>query len=168
MTRYGRYIATALSLAFLLFIASCAQERQPCLTPTTASLNIRTLQFKPGVTDAVDTALPAALFLARTATGTKGFVFGRQSTFSIWLSTVADSTTWLVATDTLNTLFDTLTFRYGRNQFFVSNACGFTYFFNLSSVSTTHQFIDSIRIINSNVTNNVNAGNLQIYIHPAT
>lgn len=167
MTR-RKNILSVLSLASFIFIASCTQERQPCLTPTTAKLNIRTIQFKSGATNAVDTALPSAVFRAVTANDTPGFVFGRQATFAIQLSQVADSSLWFIKTDTSSTVYDTVVFRYSRNQHFISNACGFTYFFNLNTVNTTHQFIDSVKIINSDVTNNVNAGNIQIYIHPGS
>jgi hypothetical protein len=131
---------------------------------------MKTLQFKSGTILPVDTALPSAVFGALTANGVKGFVFPRQSAFSIPLSPVIDSSTWVIKTDSAstNTVYDTLVLYYKRQQQFISNACGYAYFFNLDSISTTHNFIDSILIINASVTNNVNANNLQVYIHPGS
>jgi hypothetical protein len=161
--KYPRVITL---LVGCLSFAACTQERQPCLTPTKASLNVHTVHFVTGNTTATDTALPSAVFRAFTGSGVKGFVFNRSATFAISLSQLEDSTTWVMTTDTTNTVFDTLTFYYFRQQQFISNACGFAYFFGLDSVHTTHYNIDSVLITNSSVTNNVNTSNLQIYIHP--
>jgi hypothetical protein len=166
MTKHTKYLPVFFLVFCYVLFAACTQERQPCLTPTTASLNIKTIRFRNGAAQPSDTALPAAVFRALTATGVKGFIFSRRSDFVISLSPVADTCTWAMTTDTTGTAYDTLTFYYKRLQQFISNACGYAYFYNLDSIRTTRHNIDSIQIINANVTNNVNTGNLQIYIHP--
>ncbi|MES2703674.1 MAG: DUF6452 family protein [Bacteroidota bacterium] len=165
MTKVDKYLCVALFCIACLATA-CTQERQPCLTPMRANLNVRTIQFKKGAAETVDTALPAAIFRAFTPSGVQGFIFDRASTFVLSLSPDSDTSKWAFTTDTSGTPFDTLTFYYRRDKQFISNACGYACFFKLDSVHTTRKIIDSIHIINANVTNNANAGNLQIYIHP--
>ena len=163
-------------VAFLLLAASwigvgCTRQRGPCLTPKVAGLN---LEFTHYLTDTStvtkDTALPAAVFIAVTNAGEKEVIGGLyNSLFTISLSSVSDSCRWMVATDTLaHNKFDTLTFYYQRELQFLSNACGYTYFYNLDSVHTSHFNIDSVHITNASVTNNVNTKHIKIYIHPDT
>jgi hypothetical protein len=47
---------------------------------------------------------------------------------------------------------DTLTFRYKRTPHFVSAGCGFATFFSLDTVLTTHNSVDSLQIIQKEVT----------------
>ena len=163
-TKYHLLLIAICSLVW----AACTQQRQPCLTPKIASLNIECLH-KPTDTATVfiDTALPATLFAAFTDSGTKFFIYRNQSaTFTLSLASDSNSCKWGISTDTSGHSFDTLTFFYERKLQFISNACGFAYFYNLDSVHTTTKMIDSVHIINTSVTNNVNTKHLQIYIHP--
>ena len=163
-----------MAIVFTWLAASCTQERQPCLTPKIASLNIRFVHFTSDTAtanfnNAQDTGLPHAQFVAMTGSGLEG----RQYTvptafFTISLSPVADSCQWMVRADTVSTRpYDTMTFYYQRQVTFLSNACGFTNFYSLDSVHTTHSSIDSVILTNRSVTNDVNTRQLKIYMHPA-
>ena len=157
-----------LGIAVLFFIASCTQERQPCLTPKIASLNIQCVHFHDTATTTSDTALPKALLGAVTDSGTRFVIYNTPSAyFTISLSPVADSCKWLITTDSLNNAFDTVSFYYTRKLQFLSNACGYTYFYSLNTLQTTHNNIDSILITNTSVTNDVNTRQLKIFIHPS-
>jgi hypothetical protein len=163
MIRSCKYILTALIPAVLCL--SCAQERQPCLTPLTASMKMKTVRVAADNT-VIDTAMTAGLVVAVTNSGLKGVVYSKSSTFTLSLSPLADSTIWYFATDTAaGSLFDTLIFRHDKYLKFISNACGYSYNFGLKEVATSHNFIDSVHIINSSVTNNVNTSHLQVFIH---
>jgi len=149
--------------------AACTQQRQPCLTPKIATLNMHCLhKAADTATVFADTALPNTLFAAYSDSGTQYLIYrGQASDFTISLSSAADSCKWGITTDTTrNSGFDTLTFFYKRKLQFISNACGYAYFYNLDSVHTTGKTIDSVRILNANVNNNVKTKHLQIYIHP--
>jgi hypothetical protein len=168
MTKQEKYrIAILIALCSVVWIA-CKQERQICLTPKIAILNIQTMHLAtPGATTFSDTGLPHAVFAALTDSGTYATLYQQQAAFTVSLSPVKDSCRWLMVPDTLSTIHvDTLTFYYQRDLQFVSNACGYTYFYNLDSVHTTHSNIDSVHITSTSVTNNVNTKHLQIYIHP--
>ena len=148
--------------------AACTQQRQPCLTPKIASLNMHCIH-KPSDTATIfaDTALPTTLLTAITNSGAQSFIYRNQNaSFTLSLSSVSDSCKWAITTDTFGNHPDTLTFFYEHKLQFISNACGFAYFYNLDSIHTTHLMIDSVQILNTSVTNNVNTKHLQIYIHP--
>ncbi len=147
--------------------ASCTQQRQPCLTPKIASLILETMHITNDTgTIFVDTALPSGTFIPFTDSSSFRITSLLSSTFTISLSPDAATCRWAIATDTTSTVFDTLTFHYKTNLQFLSNACGYADFYNLDTVQTTHKFIDSVRIINSTVNNNVNTKHVQVYIHP--
>lgn len=151
-----------------LLATACTQERQPCLTPTTASLNVQCVHLLSDTSAQIrDTALPRAILAPITAAGPQWRIYSSPSSlFTLSLSPLADSCQWLFTTDSLNQPLDTLSFSYQRNLQFLSNACGYASFFTLQQVRTTHYNIDSILINNPSVTNDVNTRQLKIYIHP--
>jgi len=166
-----KYFLPVAHAAFLLLlcigIAACTQDRDPCLTPKIASLNVECVHFPTDTSLAtLDTALPLPYFGALTNSGIQLVKYPTSALFTLSLSSNANSCQWLMATDSTN--FDTLTFYYQRQLKFLSNACGFTYFYNLDSVrySNNYHNIDSILITNTSVTTNVNTEHLKIFIHP--
>ena len=159
------------SLCCLLL--ACSQERQPCLTPKTASFNIECVHYPTdSAITTIDTALPYAIFTAVAGGGLKSVVYTiPSSVFTISLSPVTDSCTWILQPDTTTATFspvpDTFSFYYTRQLQFLSNACGYTYFFTFDSLHATHNNIDSALITNRSVTNNVNtAKQLTLYFKP--
>lgn len=156
-----------------MLLAACTQERQPCLTPKIASLNMRFVHFTADTAinnfnNAQDSALPRAQFIAMTGSGLEGKQYIAPTAYiTLSLSPVADSCQWMVRADTVSTRpFDTMTFYYQRQLTFLSNACGFTNFYGIDSVKTTHSGIDSVIITSRSVTNDVNTKQLKIYMHP--
>ena len=167
MISANKYLLILLLAISCIAWVACTAERKPCLTPKTASLNLACMHLRTDTATVFsDTALPSAVFFAMTTAGEKGTIFPLQSSFTISLSPDTTFCQWRFTTDTLNTKFDTLSFFYKRNLQFLSNACGYAFFYTLDSVQTTHLIIDSLHIINTSVTNNVNTKHLQIYIHP--
>lgn len=166
MTDLRKYPA-CIAAMILLWAASCTQTRQPCLTPKTASLILQTMHLPVDTsTIFIDTALTSAVFLPITTHSSSGIIYPLGSSFTISLSPDSTICKWAFATDTPATVFDTFTFYYQRRLQFLSNACGYTDFYTLDSVHTTHTFIDSLHLINTNVTNNVNITHVQVFIHP--
>ena len=170
MTNKSKYCTLVLVVLCCIGWAACTQERDPCYTPKTAGVNIEFIHLisDTSKTLVADTVLPGGVFIALTDSGRIETIRGLYSSlFTISLSPVANTCKWEVATDTLNTnLYDTLTFYYKRNLQFLSNACGYTYFYSIDSVHTSHFNIDSVIISNASVTNNVNTEHLKVYIHP--
>jgi len=169
MTNIKKYFTAVLIAACCIVWAACTQTKLPCLTPTIAGLNIECVHLTIDTSLlTADTALPAAIFIAITDSGKKEVIDSLyNSLFTITLSPKDTICRWMVATDTLrSSLFDTLTFTYQRNLTFLSNACGFTYFYTLDSVHTSHFNIDSAVISNASVTNDVNTEHVKLYIHP--
>ena len=167
MTKCSKYFIVVL-IALSGFWSACTQERSPCLTPKTASLILRTMHRSTDTSTVfVDTALPAAVFISLAKVDSNiGTIYSKRSSFTLSLSPDSNICRWTFTTDTLNSDFDTITFYYQRNRQFLSNACGFTYFYTIDSVLSTRHIIDSLHITNNTVTNNVNTKHLEVYIHP--
>lgn len=168
MINRHKYVPVLL-LAFMgISWLACTQQRQPCLTPKIASLIIETIHLTSDTaTIPVDTALPHAVFISMPANDSfKGTIYPLQSVFTLSLSPDSTICRWEFTTDSFQHSYDTLTFYYQRNLQFLSNACGYTYFYTLDTVVTTHLIIDSVHILNRAVTNNVNTKHLKIFIHP--
>jgi len=133
---------------------SCEQERDPCLEPTSVSLRVHSLHHLPDGT-ITDTLLPDPAWLV--ADSFKGWKFSQNSSqFALSLSPLADSCRLVIQPDTASMALDTLTFYYSRSLQFLSNACGYTYFFNLERIIHTQHLIESVVIKNPDVNSNVN------------
>ena len=162
---------------FIVFVAicgmlwgACKQERSLCLIPTNVYMTVETMHLASDTaTIFTDTSLAYVHFIPVSSAKNVTYVYNTSSLFNLTLSPDADSCQWLFSNDTLLTLIDTISFRYTHSAQFLSNACGFTYFYTLTSVSTTHNLIDSARININSVTNDVRESpkQVQLYIHPA-
>lgn len=174
MTKGDKRSITALLLLFSVAWVACTQTRQPCAQPKTVYVNAacyHVVADTNNVAIVADTLLPNPLIGVIDTAG-KGayFYYGQRNIFqfSMFLNPNSDTCRWFINTDSTFTpkSFDTLTFVYQSKLQFLSNACGYTYYYNLLGVSTTHNNIDSIILENTNVTSNVNVEHLKIYIHP--
>jgi len=160
--------------AFILFLfvsaacfISCTQQRDPCLQPRTMQLNIHTYQKADTAT--LDTVLPHPFIAAIDFTDSIKVVSdtgtGNQR-FGIYLSPRVDSARWLIWPDAANSDpgdADTITFYYSKSLQFLSTACGYTYFYNLKSVHTTNNSIDSVVITTYDVNSDASKEHLKIY-----
>jgi len=149
-----RLFAALLLSTSLAVLNSCETERDPCLQPVTAYLRIRTMQ---NITDSTttDSLLPSARWIA-VDSGVRVYYGPNVSRFSLSLNPMVDSSRYAVQPDSAAFSFDTLTFFYGRRLQFLSNACGYTYFYTLRSVKTTFHNVDSVRLKNDEINGNVN------------
>jgi hypothetical protein len=72
------------------------------------------------------------------------------------LSPKTDSCVYIIQPDSAVNSLDTIQFFYGRRLQFISNGCGYTYFFTLDSTHYSRHNIDTIRIVNHDVTTDAN------------
>lgn len=167
MIRRLKYFPAIIITAFLY--CACKQERQTCLTPKDAVLNVETMHIPAPGAALADTILPAPAFGAVASHPQPLFLFPVGAAFTLSLSPDADTASWAFIPDTAvaaAVIPDTLTFYYQRHLQFLSNACGYTFFYGIDSLHTTYHNIDSFKLLNGSVTNNVNTKHLQIYLHP--
>jgi hypothetical protein len=130
-------------------LVACEQERDPCLQPKTVPMRVVARQPDSDTTT-IDTLLPGAVWIGIDSMFAIGFP-ENSSAFSLLLSPLADSSRYALQPDSAIASFDTLTFYYRRKLQFLSNACGFTYFFSLDSIHATAHNIDSFKINNADV-----------------
>lgn len=80
----------------------------------------------------------------------------------------SDTTSWLISyyiTDGEEADWsDTITLNYDRLPRFTSNECGVMYFYQVKSVETTHEFIDSVAVVDPLITN-IDQVSLKIYFN---
>lgn len=156
-----------LLLLFAFILPGCTQQRQPCLDPVRASMILQSVHFKTDTsTKTVDTSLPSAVFYPVSLQKNDTTRFSAGSSFILSLSPDTGFCQWLFSPVRGGTL-DTLSFFYKRKLEFLSNACGFTYFYSLDSVRSTHKNVDSATILNATVNNNINTKHVQVFIHPS-
>ncbi|MBS1588106.1 MAG: hypothetical protein JST52_00685 [Bacteroidetes bacterium] len=144
-------------LLILLIIAgviSCETQRDPCLQPVSVYMRVRSVKALSDTTVA-DSLLPNPRWIAIDSQ--VALVFSKQTaSFLLPLNPASDSARFALQPDSSILMFDTLTFFYDRKLNFISNACGYCYFFGLHSISTTKHVLDSVRIRNTDVNGNVN------------
>ena len=150
----------------LLVAASCSkEERDPCLQPRTTVLRAHTYRRADTGAGILDTLLPNPLLRPLTGQAVQ-YIFGgvkKLRTFTFSLSDLADSSRWVLRPDSAFAVEDTLTFYYQRQLRFLSNACGYTNFYNLTGVTTTKHAIDSAIMARPDITTDANVENLRIY-----
>lgn len=162
-----KYCIGLLSFLFIgsIIISSCERERDPCLQPTLNALRFGIYQAADTGSLGRDSVLPAAAIGLEDSS--VGWYYGAKlNKFSIMLSPVADSVKWYIYPDTLNLNAnnkDIVTFYYERVLHFVSVACGYTYYYNLTNVTSTNNNIDSIKIVNPAVTNEAGVEHVKIF-----
>jgi hypothetical protein len=149
----------------ILLVQSCTKDdREPCLQPRNTVLRAHAVRRADTGTATPDTLLPNPQLRPLTGDSVQ-YVFGgikRLSNFTFLLSNVADSSRWVLRPDSAVALEDTLTFYYQRQLRFLSNACGYTNFYNLQRVTTTRHAVDDAIIIRPDITTDANVENLRI------
>ncbi len=146
------------------FWAACDKERDPCLQPKTVSIRIGTYQPADTGVTVIDSLLPHPIWTAVDDTF-KSILFPEKTAkFSLLLSTISDSCQYIMQPDSAILSFDTITFYYARKLQFLSNACGYSYFFLLNDIKYTQNNIDSLIINNPDVNSSANTPeHVQIY-----
>lgn len=161
MTKLLPYIIGFVCCTSLL---ACSVDREPCLLPKTTLVRLGTYQIDiAGKT--IDSLLPSPMFVAIAQDSLKGLRFqDRTSKFSLTLANHTDSCQYLLIPDSSIGTIDTLTFHYQRRIQFLSNSCGYTFFYQLTNLLSTHHNIDSVIIKNDQINNDANSPeHVQIY-----
>ena len=157
--RYPAIVACAVAA-----LQACTkEERDPCLQPRTTLLRAHAVRHDSSGAQ-VDTLLPNPLLFPLSRGGIR-YVYGgvkRTSSLSFSLSNIDSVSAWILRPDSAVASQDTITFYYDRQLRFLSNACGYTYFYNLQRITTTTNLIDSAILQRPDVTTDVNVQNLKL------
>ena len=157
-------------LGFMLFVLmmsstfwACTSERNPCLEPKVAKLNVACYQYKDS--KYVDTALPNVNFVSIDIDSAHFWYWGADnaSKFALVLSPIRDSARWVLQADSSYSPKDTLTFVYERKLKFISTACGYSHDYVLKQLLTTRHNLDSVHISDNSVTTKAGIENVKIY-----
>jgi hypothetical protein len=157
------------NIFFLIFVAvsiswiACEKERDPCLQPIVNPLRFGI--YQPADTGSLgrDSVLPAAI-IGLADSQVVRFYGAKSSKFSVLLSPVSDSVKWYIVPDTSDqTMGDSITFYYQKQLHFISTGCGYTYYYNLTNVTSTNNRVDSVKITNPLITNEAKIEHVKIF-----
>lgn len=142
-----------LAIVALLAAMACSDETKVCDQALSTDTRVRFKRDSSGVVR--DTVMPSvALYALGMDT-----VYYKQAVSSVFLSLspVTDSSRFYLKVDSsATTIADTITFRYTRSPHFVSPGCGFSTFFSLDTVVSTHNTIQSLIINQREITSTLN------------
>jgi hypothetical protein len=154
------------AVLLLLVVLGCGKEsRDPCLQPRQTLMRAHAYRHADTGSAILDTLLPAPVLIPLSGQAVQYYYLAtpRSARLSFTLSGVADSSRWVVRPDTASALQDTFTVFYDRQLRFLSNACGYTYFFNLKQIAYTRHALDSAVIARGDVTADANVEHLKLY-----
>jgi hypothetical protein len=153
-------------MACMFLFAACTAERNPCLEPTLAKLNIGYYQYKADTRTYIDSTLPNANIVSLDIDSAKFWYWGSKglNKFSLVLSPLRDTARWTIQVDSGYSRLDTLAFIYERKLKFYSNACGYSYTYSLKEVLHTVNNLDSVIISDNEVTTKAGVEHVKVYL----
>lgn len=167
--------------AGLIIIASCESKEPECYQPTVVRAlckfkyrDTQIVQVQVGndsnnvINDTIDIFPDSAMNSAQMRIigedkdiliqGARG-----DKSLRILFNYSKDSIRYTFRTDSTSSVFDTITFYYEPSVHFISNNCGYNYFYNIQKVAHTKHMIDSFAISNGNVSDDAKTENVQLY-----
>lgn len=154
-----------LLLGLVLFVVSCSQSNT-CLSPKVVSLRTG---FYYQNTDSTrkDTILNSAKFIVGTDTTFYQLILNSRNSFAVTLPQTSDSFAMYFAIDTLSAppgSIDTMQLYFSRKLHFISTACGYETYYNITNLTFTKHLLDSVILNNASVNNDVNLQHLQFVL----
>ncbi|MBK9482888.1 MAG: hypothetical protein IPO02_13100 [Bacteroidetes bacterium] len=162
--RFLSHFKLILIVSITLLIYGC-NKSSTCLTPKVVALR-GGFYYR----DTVNTFKDSVQVNANLYFGTSlNYFINIKNTSKYFLSLAqnADSVTLYFQSDSTSTepeTIDSLLLHYTREPHFISTACGYETFFNITNISYSTNIIDTIIINQSAVNNDVNKENLKIVI----
>lgn len=159
-------------------VVSC-ETNQECYQPTTVTVKaafvVKNTYDSLIVTDSTvrdttivtyyDTFMAAPYFQSLDFDSTVGILGDRGTNLiPLPLNPDVDSIRYLVVPDTADfSSIDTLVIYYTPKVYFISNNCGYTYYYNIDSVHTATALFDSTALANKEVTTQGSTRHILLY-----
>jgi len=155
-----------LILSFVTFALHSCTQNNTCLTPKSVALRAG---FYKTINDTTtqDSLLTNANIIADQSAQFYGINFKQTSKFSMTLSGLTNTTRLFFQSDSASfdpSTFDTIDVNYTSQLNFISVACGYENYFTLSSLQSTHNTIDTVKLSQSLVDGDVNKEHIQIVL----
>ncbi|GAA4452078.1 DUF6452 family protein [Rurimicrobium arvi] len=156
---------TTAGICLFAFLAACNSADNPCLVPTLSTVAVHCSRFDATSNTYADTALQNANFVCLDIDSARYWYYGAKglSNFSIVLAPLKDTVRWTLQVDSGYSMTDTLFFIYESKLTFYSNACGYAYTYHLKQLPYTRHNLDSVAIINPEITTKANVQNVGIF-----
>jgi hypothetical protein len=143
-------------------VVSCQTERAPCLQPIEVNLRFGCYQRNDTTPTLSAVVLPNAILNPVDSPKTWMEYSKNVSALYLTLSPHADSCRWYLQPDSAIALRDTMVFYYQTQLHFISNACGYTFFYTLDSLHITRHFLDTAYININTVSDNANEEHVKL------
>ncbi len=173
-----KLIRYLLGIAIIALVISC-ETTQECYQPTTVTVKaafvVKNTYDSLIVTDTsardttiishYDTFMAAPYFQSLGLDSTVGILGAKgTSLMPLPLNPDAGNIRYLVVPDTADfSVIDTLTIFYTPQVHFISNSCGYTYYYNIDSVHNATALFDSVALANREVTTLGNVRHILLY-----
>jgi|GEM_PF-667062 len=173
-----QYLCFVWACMMLVFAASCNKE-QVCFIPTNVTgkmaFSVKEVRDTLILTDSnvIDTTIISFRDTAMTAHEMRTFTYDTnyviygirgQSIISFSLDPDLQTIQYKVVPDNNEPeMNDTLTVKYDSYLYFISNDCGFTYNYKITSVHITNHYLDSSAVITPEVTTEGSKQHIRLY-----
>lgn len=122
------------------------------------------IQIDTTITSYRDTVFNAVAMIALDTDSSIGFLGVRTAAVGVPLNPFTDSQRYRILFDTADiATADTVTFYYQPQEHFISNNCGYTHYFHLDSARSTFNFLDSVVLNETDITNDNSIRHLLLY-----
>ena len=168
-----RYILLLLST--IVVLGSCSKSGPECFAPRSVAVQVGFMVIdtlvridsfnRPDTTIRIaDTGMFYPTLTSLDMDSVVTFVGEReQSRMSLFLNPDTNSIRYVVRTNRDSATVDTVTIDYEPYNHFISNSCGYTFYYNIKSVRSTRHLMDSVRINQTNVTSSAQERHLIFY-----
>ncbi len=168
-----RIVITLILAIFLL--ESCAKTEQECFAPRSVSAQVGFMVIdtmvkldslsRPDTTIRIaDTGMFYPTLTSLDMDSNIIFQGDRDvSRLLLFLNPDTTSIRYILKTNRDSAVVDTITIDYEPYNHFISNSCGYTYYYNIKNVHSTNYWVDSVRINQADVTASAQQRHLILY-----
>ncbi|HEY0273935.1 MAG TPA: DUF6452 family protein [Chitinophaga sp.] len=133
-----------------LLLLACEDQTKVCDQTLRSDFKMNFRHYIDSTDTYIDTALPKCTIFALDKDSiyrkTRGVTYA-----TLTLDPLHDTSAFYVQADSTSKA-DTLTLIYTRSPHFISAGCGFTTFFDLKSVTSTNHSVDSLHLLQTQIT----------------
>jgi hypothetical protein len=149
------------AMALAVISSSCEKTKPACAVPLQALVKVNFYQVDTNGLE-YGVLLPNAYIGAAGNDSLYAKGVANMGGVALPLEPGTGEVRFFIRTDS-TAVTDTVRFTYTQELKFISNACGYTYFFNLNAAGAAGTAIDSVKIVKADVNNTSNDQNVKIY-----
>lgn len=159
----------------IILLESCSKNVQECFAPRSVAAQVGFMVIdtmvandsfgRPDTTIRIaDTGMFYPTLTSLDMDSNLIFIGDRDvSRLSLFLNPDTTSIRYILKTNRDSAIVDTVIIDYEPYNHFISNSCGYTFYYNIKKVTSTHHLVDSVRINAEGVTSSAQERHLIFY-----